>query len=114
MGRLTLLYIGGDVVRPDRRERQAASVAPGEEPAARPRIGAPRVGVADVGGEEFDIAPAGGITGSGDQRRDQGDGVSRDRDRGKRDDGRELGGRVETFGLIGLAHVHGLYHASHA
>jgi hypothetical protein len=37
--------------------RQAAAIAPGEEPAARPRIGAPCIRVADVGGEEFDIAP---------------------------------------------------------
>jgi hypothetical protein len=27
--------------------------------------------VADVGGEEFDIAPAGGVAGVGNQRRDQ-------------------------------------------
>jgi hypothetical protein len=58
---LQRLHIGGDIVRPDRRQRQRATLAPGKEPAARPRIGAPRVWVADVGGEEFHIAPAGGI-----------------------------------------------------
>jgi hypothetical protein len=54
---------------PDRRQRQAAFVAPGEEPAARARIGPARVRVADVGGEEFDVAPAGLLAGVGDQRR---------------------------------------------
>jgi hypothetical protein len=59
----------GDMMRPDRRQRQAAVFAPHEEPAACPRIGAPRIRVADVGSEEFDIAPAGGIAHVGDQRR---------------------------------------------
>ncbi len=40
--------------RPDRRERQAALFAPGEEPGACPGIGAARVRVADVGGEELE------------------------------------------------------------
>ena len=48
---------------------QAAILAPGEERAACPRIGAARVRVADVGGEEFDIAPGGRIAGIGDERR---------------------------------------------
>src|SRR5271168_3292754 len=56
VGLLECLYIGGDIERPDRGERQATVLAPGEEPAARPRIGPAGVGVADVGGEEFDIA----------------------------------------------------------
>jgi len=51
-------------MRPDRRERQAALVAPGEEADARPGIGTARVGVANVGGEEFDVAPGGQIAGS--------------------------------------------------
>jgi hypothetical protein len=71
MGLLEYLYIGRNVMRPDRRQRQAAIVAPREEPGARPRISAPRVRVADVGGEEFDVAPAGGVAGIGDERRDQ-------------------------------------------
>ena len=58
-------------MRPDRRQRQAALVAPGEETAARPGIGPARVRVADVGGEEFDVAPGGLVAGVGDQRRDQ-------------------------------------------
>jgi hypothetical protein len=91
VGLLEGLYIGGDIMRPDRRQGQAAFLAPSEEPAARPRIGAPRVGVADVGGEEFDIAPAGGVAGGGDQRRHQVElAVGRGRERGRRDDGREL------------------------
>jgi hypothetical protein len=57
--RLQLLYIGGDVVRADGREREAALLAPAEELAARPGIGPARVRVADIRGEEFDIAPAG-------------------------------------------------------
>jgi hypothetical protein len=53
--------------------------------------------------------------GGGDQHRDQGDRVSRDPDLARRDDGRELGGRVEVFGWIGgSTHVHGLYHRCHA
>ena len=44
--------------------RMAVSVrprcfAPGEEPAARAGVGPARVVVVDVGGEEFDVAPAG-------------------------------------------------------
>ena len=45
-------------MRPDRRRRQAAILAPAEKPVAGPGIGAARVRVADVGGEEFDVAPA--------------------------------------------------------
>jgi hypothetical protein len=60
---------------------------------------------------ELDIPPAGGMAGVGDQRRYQGDGVSLDRGRARRDDGRELGGRIEIFRL---AHVHGLYYTPHA
>ena len=71
MGLLECLDISRNVMRPDRRQRQAAIVAPGEEPTARPRISASRARVADVGGEEFHIAPAGGVAGIGDQRRDQ-------------------------------------------
>ena len=65
MSLLKCLYIGGDIERPDRRQCQAVVLAPGEEPIARPRVGAARVRVADVGGEEFDIAPAGGVTSAG-------------------------------------------------
>ena len=71
MGLLERLYICGDIVRPDRGQRQAAVLAPGEEPAARAGVGPTRVRVADVGGEELDVAPAGRFAGAGDQRRDQ-------------------------------------------
>ena len=71
MGQLARLYIGGDIMRPDRRQRQAALVAPGEETGACPGIGPARIRVADVGGEEFDVAPGGRIAGVGDQRRHQ-------------------------------------------
>ena len=67
---LQLLDIGADIMRPDRRRRQAAVLAPGEEPAAGPRVGPARVRVADVGGEEFDIAPRRRVAEIGDQRRD--------------------------------------------
>jgi hypothetical protein len=53
-------------VRPDRGQRQAVRLAPGKEPRARPRIGPPRIRVADVGGEELDITPAG--SGAGTRR----------------------------------------------
>jgi hypothetical protein len=36
---------------------------------ARAGVGPARVRVADIGGEEFDVAPAGGVAGVGDQRR---------------------------------------------
>jgi hypothetical protein len=60
VGLLERLYIGGDIERSDRWQRQAAIFAPREEPAARSRISAPCIRVADVGGEEFHVAPAGG------------------------------------------------------
>ena len=71
MGLLERLDIGGDIERPDRRQRQAAILAPGEELAAGPRVSPARVRVADVGGEEFDVAPGGRLAGVGDQRRHQ-------------------------------------------
>ena len=51
MGLLECLYIGGDIVRTDRRQRQVAIFAPGEELGARVRVA--RIRVADVGGEKF-------------------------------------------------------------
>jgi hypothetical protein len=57
-------------MRPDRRRRQAAVLAPSEEPAAGARIGPARVRVADIGREELDIAPRRRIAEIGDQRRD--------------------------------------------
>ena len=63
------LYIRRDIEGPDRGERQAALLAPGGEPGACPGMGPVRVRVADAGGEEFDIAPAGVIPEIGDQRR---------------------------------------------
>jgi hypothetical protein len=54
-------------VRADRCRRQAAPFAPGEEFSARSGIGPPRVRVADLGSEEFDIAPAGLVAEIGDQ-----------------------------------------------
>jgi hypothetical protein len=53
-------------MRPDRRRHQAAFFAPGKEPVAGPGISAARVRVADVGGEEFDIAPRGFLAEIGD------------------------------------------------
>ena len=54
---LQLVHPGCHVERPDRRERQAAPLAPGEEPRAGAGIGTTGVRVVDVGGEELDIAP---------------------------------------------------------
>ena len=56
-------------MRPDRRRRQAAVLAPCEELVARTRVGPARVRVADIGGEEFDVAPSGFVAEIGDQRR---------------------------------------------
>jgi hypothetical protein len=66
---LQALYIGRDVVRADGRKCQAALLAPGEEPGAHPGIGSTCMRVADIRGEEFDIAPARIIADVGDQRR---------------------------------------------
>ena len=44
----------------DASERKATLFAPGEEPAAGADIGAARVGMVDVGSEEFDVALAAG------------------------------------------------------
>jgi hypothetical protein len=84
---LQLLYIDGDVVRPDRRERQATLVAPSEELVAG--IGAARVRVADIRGEELDIAPAGLVPEIGDDRRH--DIWGREVDLGRLDGGWKLG-----------------------
>ena len=67
---LQLLDIGADIMRPDRRRRQAAILAPGEEPAAGPCIGPAGMRVADIGREEFNIAPRRRVAEIGDQRRD--------------------------------------------
>jgi hypothetical protein len=64
---LQLLYISGDVMGPDRGRRQATIFAPGEEPGAGPGVSAARVRVADVGGEEFDVAPGCFVAEIGDQ-----------------------------------------------
>ena len=91
MGQLARLDIGGDVMRPDCRKRQAAFVAPGEESCACPGIGAASVVVVDIGGEEFDVAPSGGVAKIGDERRHY-IGVGRCRERAGRDDGGKLVG----------------------
>ena len=66
---LQFLHPGGHVERPNGREREAPLLAPGEEPAAGTGIGPARVVVVDVGGEEFDVAPAGLVAEDGDERR---------------------------------------------
>ena len=53
----------------DGHERQAALLALDEEPGAGPDVGPVQMRVADVGGEEFDIAPGGLVAEVGDQRR---------------------------------------------
>jgi hypothetical protein len=89
---LQRLYIGGDVVRPDSAQRQRTAVAPGEETRAAPRISAPGVGVADIGGEEFDVAPGGLVAELGDERGDSICVGLLGRKAGGRDDGGELVG----------------------
>ena len=82
--------------------RQAAILAPGEEPAARTGIGPARVRVADVGGEEFDVAPARLVAGVGDQRRDQ-LAVGQRRDECGFRRGRDQRGElVDNFGRVGF------------
>jgi hypothetical protein len=52
------LPIGAKAAAGDASERKATLFAPGEEPAAGADIGAARVGIVDVGSEEFAVAPA--------------------------------------------------------
>ena len=67
---LQLLDIGGDMHALDRREpRHAASREPVEEFDGGARIGAARVRIPDLRGEEFEEAIGGALTGRGDQRR---------------------------------------------
>ena len=66
---LQVLHPCRHIERPNGREREPAIFAPGEKPAAGPRIGSARVIVVDVGGEEFGVAPVGLVAEVGDQRR---------------------------------------------
>ena len=45
-------------------------MAPGKKAGAGPRIGPARIGVPDIGGEEFDVTPAGRFALGRDDRRD--------------------------------------------
>jgi hypothetical protein len=56
-------------MRPYRSRHEAAILAPCEKPGAGPGVSAARVRVADVGGEEFDIAPSSLVAEIGNQRR---------------------------------------------
>jgi len=66
MGLLERLYIGRDIERPDRGQRQPAILAPGEELATGPCVSPARVRIADIRGEEFNVAPGGRFAGVGD------------------------------------------------
>jgi hypothetical protein len=57
-------------MRPDRRRHQAAVFTPGEKSVAGSGVSTAGIWVANVGGEEFDIAPGGFVTEIGDQCRD--------------------------------------------
>lgn len=80
---------GCHIDRPDGREREATIVAPCEKCPACAGVSTARVRVLDVGGEEFDVAPAGGAAGMGDERRHY-IGVGRGRECTGWDDGGEL------------------------
>jgi hypothetical protein len=66
---LQVFHPGRNVERPNGGERQPAIFAPGKKPAAGARIGSSRVIVVDVGGEEFDETPIGGVAEIGNQGR---------------------------------------------
>ena len=105
MGLLQRLDISGDIERPDRGQRQPAILAPGEELPAGPRVGPARVRVADVGGEEFDVAPGGLLAGVGDQRRHQ-MAVDRGRERaGLEDGGKMMVGRRHASSLAQISRM---------
>ncbi len=61
--------IAGDVIGPDGWQREAARLAPRQKIRAGAGVGPAGVWVADVGGEEIDVAPGGLFAGVGDQRR---------------------------------------------
>jgi hypothetical protein len=92
-----LLHPGGHVERPDGGEREAAALAPRKERAAGAGIGPTRVRVLDVGGEEFDVAPAGRVAGVGDERRHY-VGVGRAGELTRLNDGGELVGHDDPLG----------------
>jgi hypothetical protein len=80
-------------VRPDCTQRQAALLVAGEKPGACPGVGPARVRVADIGGEELDVAPTCLVTEIGDQGRHYvGVGRRRRLERAGFDDGGELVG----------------------
>ena len=67
---LQLLDLGRDVMPRERRRCQAAVFAPHEKPVAGSGVSPARVRVADVGAEEFDVAPGRFLAEMGDQCRD--------------------------------------------
>ena len=66
---LPLLYMGRNVMGPDRGERKASILTPRQKPITRSEISPARIGITDIGSKEFDIAPGGLITQVGDDRR---------------------------------------------
>jgi hypothetical protein len=64
-----LLDPGGDVKRPHITERADAGILAPVEKVLHGAVGAPRMGVADIGGEEFKEPLAGIAVGRGDNRR---------------------------------------------
>ena len=94
--RVVLLHefdIAGYVIGPDGWQGEAARLAPGEKMTAGAGVGSAGVRVADVGGEEFNIAPARLLAGVGDQRRNQRAAGQRRENAGRFDQRGELGGR---------------------
>ena len=82
-------------------ERQAALFAPGEEPAAGAGISAARVGIVDVGGEEFDVAPAGDVVFVSDEDRHYlGVGRPRGRNRARMKHGGQLTGHPRGLTML--------------
>jgi len=58
-----LLDVGGDEEGLELAERKASRLTPAEKPSDGPGVGAPGVGVADLGGEELDKSPPGALAG---------------------------------------------------
>jgi hypothetical protein len=105
VGLLKRLDIGGDVGWPDGDQRQAAVLAPGEEPAARPGIGSTGVRVVDVGAKEFGVASAGLLAGFGDQLRHDIQRVRAGRDRPAPELGRKLRGDGDAIHTHARTHT---------
>jgi hypothetical protein len=88
-----------------RHQMAGSRSASGEKLVAGPRVSPARVRVADIRGEEFDVAPGGRLAGVRDQRRHQMGAVGQGRERAGLDGrGKLVGGCHAPFPTTNLTH----------